>query len=1520
MNDSLSAHSPSADHLKTLSLAQIRALREDSANRGRPARGLRLSRQERRDFLPLSYAQERIWFLEQFGHGNSTYLMPHALKLDGPLNITALERSLGDLVRRHESLRTGFQNIDGTPVQVISPPRPVSIKIHDISTLPATELADKVRELRTLERQTSFDLSCAPLIRCSLIKIAENSHILQLSTHHIVSDGWSRGILFRDLSELYTAYLHNHVPSFIDLPIQYADYAICQREWLQGDTLETHLKYWRHQLDDAPTYLNLHTDKPRPPLESFRGATLAVDLPSPLLESIKNIACAEGATLFMATLAAFYVLLSRWSGQQDIVVGTPVAGRSHRALEGLVGCFVNMLALRTVLSPTLTYRQLLSNVKDTTLDGYSHQEIPFEMLVKDLRPERTVSRQPIFQVVFAVQNFPEQHLSLPGVTAASVDTDWTYSQFDLAVHLHEQRGQASAIFQYAADLFEEGTIRRISRQFTQLLTSIANNPDAIVSTLSMLDPDEIYTLTYKWNGPESNYPHDRCIHHLFSEHVERTPYAPALVFKDDVISYEELDRRANVVARRLANVPIIPDSIIGIYLERGIDLIVAMLGVLKVGGAYLPLDPTHPNERTVFLLKETSARAIVTSSHLAASLSSEGYPVVCTDPVFDRDESQVKIHTDVSADNLAYVLHTSGSTGQPKGVGVSHRSVNRLFFDTNYIDLSPHDVFLHLSAPAFDASTFEIWGALCRGATLVLYPDPHVDSTRLGELIARHKVSVLLLITGLFHQFIDAAPRQADSLRHLLVGGDVLSTRHLRLALSLLPRCQITNVYGPTESTTFSTFYPSGNICPSVTTIPIGRPVSNTSTYVLNEQLALVPIGAPGELYVGGDGVARGYINRPELTAERFLASPYGTPGSRLYRTGDLVRHLPNGDLEFLGRIDGQVKIRGFRVELGEIEARLLRHSKVKEAVVMVRNDNAGDKRLAAYIVPRATPHTNNGNGIPSSNDISQLAAELHDYLSDCVPDYMVPSAWTLLDTIPLTATGKVDRRALPAPKGRLKQLGQFVAPRTEFEKSLVTIWEEVLQAENLGVHDNFFDAGGHSLAAIKALFQINRLTGLALSVLDLYRAPTIHELVSRINGVASEDEPLNLEWEATLREPVVVNEVTARHPPKEIFLTGATGFMGRHLVAQLLHDTDAKIVCLIRASSVVESVTRLRDTLIKWELWEDRFKERLRAVPGDLRSPRFGLDEATYENVCAHADSVYHCATSMNHLETYSMAKPANVTAVQDLLRLATHRKQKLVNYISTIGVFAPVQTASVREVHEDTPIDQETHWSSRGYTASKWVGEQIVLAARKSGLPCNVFRLGLVWADTRYGRYDELQREYRLLKSCLLSGFGIKDYRYDLPPTPVDYVSRAIVSLSSREWKRQGTFHLSSPRDAIAGLFECCNQITDRALTLLPLYEWVCKIKALHLKGISMPIVPLIEFAFSMNESTFYERLRRTQAHRLKFSCEKTYRELELEGITTPIVTADSLRLCLQSMLTKDSDLRSDIDGMLKSVGSNR
>ena len=1046
----------------------------------------------RRDKGPcaLSFAQERLWFLDQFDPGSPVYNISRALHIEGPLDSSALQRALDGIVTRHESLRTVFRSVDGTPVQEVIPDRHLNLQLVTLNDNQASE--EEVRLMLRAEVRRPFDLLRDLSLRATLFRCKEEDHWLLLVLHHIASDGWSMGVLLRELSELYKANSNGDSAELPEMPIQYTDFAHWQREWLCGEALQKQASYWKERLKGAPPLLALPTDYSRPNQQTLSGAREAVRFSSALTDSLRVFSRREGATLYMTLLAALQALLQRNTGQTDICVGTAIANRTRVELEPLIGFFVNTLVLRTDLTGRPSFRKLLQQVRDVALEAYAHPDLPFEQLVDTLQPGRNLSYTPLFQVMFILQNTPARNLRIAGATTREVKIDNGTAKFDLTLALEDAGAELTGWLEYNTDLFEAGTIRRMLGHYQTLLEAVVQNPDQSISTLPILTEVERGRVLVEWNDTRQDYPR-ACVHELFEAQVERRPEAVALVWGAEQLSYGELNRRANQVAHELRSRGVGPEAVVGICVERCPDMLAALLGILKAGGAYVPLDPAFPRERLMFMLRDAGVQVLLTQEHLRAKLSESTARFICLDSDWAAISKQPSenCRSGAGPETLAYVIYTSGSTGLPKGVEISHRALANFLASMQVKPgLTEKDTLLAITTASFDIAALELYLPLTVGARVALVSrETATDGQRLRESLATSGATCMQATPATWRLLVNAGWEGNQDLK-ILCGGEALPRE---LANDLVKRASsVWNMYGPTETTVWSTVY---QVTSGTGPVFVGRPIANTELYVLDSELQPVPIGVAGELYIGGDGLARGYRNRPELTAEKFVPHPFSQYAeARLYNTGDLARYRADGNLEFLGRRDNQVKIRGFRVELGEIEAALGEHPAVQATVVVVRDEAPGEQRLVAYAVLH-----------PSS---LARAEDLRSFLKNKLPDYMLPGRFEFLANLPVTPGGKVDRRALPAPgSGRLEGEPSYVAPRTELEKKLAAIWAEVLQLDRVSIHDNFFDLGGHSLLAVKVVARVEKTLGKKLPVICIFRLPSISELAGILSTPGSPEQ-----------------------------------------------------------------------------------------------------------------------------------------------------------------------------------------------------------------------------------------------------------------------------------------------------------------------------------------------------------------------------------------------------------------------------
>jgi amino acid adenylation domain-containing protein len=1073
--------------LKSRKLEVIQILRQLGTN-NRQAEGRTMGR---RVVLLQSMAQQRLWLLAQLETTSSAYHIGGGVTLRGKIDRSALRSALDRIVARHDSLRTTFAQVGGVAVQIITgEDRKCQLLEQELLG------PDELHHLIDLENNSNFNLIEGPLIRGRLIRMSETEHALLLTMHHIIADGWSIGILLKELAGLYQAFYCGQPDPLPPLSIQYADYSERQRRSLNEGRFRQQAAYWQATLKGAPAVLALPTDFVRPTVQSHVGSNVEVLLDAQLTYQLKALGRRHGTTLFMTLMAVWAALLSRLSSQDEVVIGTAVANRTHTELEALIGFFVNTQALRIDASGSPTTAELLRRVKGQILGAQNHQDIPFDQVVELIKPNRSLAHSPVFQTMFVWQYMPELIYRLPGLALEPISIPKTAEPFDLSLSLWMVGDHIEGSLGYATALFGRTTVERYLDYFRRLIQGMATNDSCAVDHLPMLSEGEQHRLVVDWNAASITLPKEKRVHELFEAHVKKTPDAIAVIHGGEQLSYRALDERANQLAHRLCELGVGTDRVVGMCLERSPEMVIGMLAILKAGAAYLPVDPLYPAERVAYMMQDAAARALVTHTALlprmvAAGLAASTVPV-CIDGDWRTIAAQstapptARIHPD----NLAIVIYTSGSTGRPKGVMISHENViHCLVSVAPSVLLTPASRVLQAASISFDAATFEIWSALINGARLVLVPAGPIDPGILGRIVAEHQISMLFLTSGLFNSVVDVDPRLLQSVLCVVTGGDVVSPSHVNRLLALKRQGIVVNAYGPTENMTISTCFPIVPTSPIVGSVPIGRPISNTRAYVLDRHLGLAPIGVVGELYLSGTGLARGYLRRPELTAERFLPNPFAV-GERMYRTGDSVRWRADGTLEFLGRMDHQVKIRGFRIELGEIESALRTYPGLSEAVVLAHKDISGDKRLIAYVTGSTT----------------LTATVLRNYLMNLLPDYMIPAAYMQLEQLPLTSIGKLDRSALPAPDDTAYVRSEYEEPQGETEQSIAAIWHELLQIESISRHDNFFELGGNSLLAVRVVSRLRDIAAVEIPLRDIFTYPTVALCGERIVALQLEE------------------------------------------------------------------------------------------------------------------------------------------------------------------------------------------------------------------------------------------------------------------------------------------------------------------------------------------------------------------------------------------------------------------------------
>ncbi|MTJ29412.1 non-ribosomal peptide synthetase [Aphanizomenon sp. UHCC 0183] len=1359
---------------------------------------------------PLSFGQEQLWFLSQI-QDNTTYNMPLALQISGSLNISVLEQAITEIVRRHEILRTNFQQIEGKNLQVIRQEINIGLQVINLEKIPAKEQLQNVQQLINQETNKIFNLSEDDLFQSTLYQLNQNSYVLLLNMHHIISDGWSTGILLQELSTLYAAYLAGNESPLPELQIQYADYAIWQKEKFTSEIREKQLNYWQQQLADIPPLLELPTDKPRPPVQSFRGGIWEFSINSNLSQKIRTLTQQSDTTLFMTMLAAFVILLYRYSGQDDILIGSPMAGRNRQEIQSLIGYFVNTVVLRTKLTGNPNFREILNQVRQVATDAHNYQDIPYNQVVEALNPQRNLSYNPVFQILFDLQHSLTDKSQLPGLTLQPFLGEHSTSKFDLSLIIEDRGTELIGVWEYSSDLFTQETISRITENFQTLLNGIVNNPETPINQLPIISAFEQQQILEKWNNTQQDYPASFCIHELFAQQVIKTPDSIAVKFGNQQLTYTQLNQKANQLANYLQNCGVTSEVLVGLYLERSLDILIAILAILKAGGAYLPLDPKYPQARLADILDDSQVSIILTQEKLLTSLSSplqRGETPLTTYQgkiiLLDTDStiiSQQNIGTPISAikpDNLAYVIYTSGSTGKPKGVMITHQNiVNHATSIIDKYQINSHDRILQFTTFIFDVAAEEMFPAWLSGATLIMCPqEMFTNLIEFSQFLGQESLTVVNLPTPYWQEWVLEIDRKTsqipDSLRLVITGSDQVLPEKLALWQKLVAEkgqnIQWINAYGLTETTITSTVYqlPVNYQLNTTHSVPIGRPVANTEIYILDQNLQPVPIGIPGELHIGGAGLARGYLNRKQLTNEKFISNPIpSSKSSRLYKTGDLARYLPDGNIEFSGRIDYQVKIRGFRIELGEIEAVLAQHPLVKSSAVIVREIQPGNKQLVAYVV---------------TEEHSNIQQDLRSFLKQNLPDYMLPAFFVRLAELPLTPTGKINRRALSALMLELNHETDYILPRNPLEQKLAEIWCQVLGLEKVSVEENFFNLGGHSLATIQIISRIRQTLEIDLPLQYLFTEPTIAGLTKIINQLLQTADHIT-PIDDFYVDAILDSSIKPQNLPQQstnqlqhILLTGATGFLGVHLLHELLEKTSANIHCLVRAENVSEARNKLKNKLSFYQLWNEQHSQRIIPIIGNLEKHLLGLSEKEFQDLANQIDIIYHNGASVNLIYPYSVLKPANVLGTQEILRLASQIKIKPVHFVSTTSVFCPENYPENEVLLESDPLDYYQGLVN-GYTQSKWVAEKLVMQARERGLPVTIYRAARIIGHSQIGICNTEDLFSRIITTCMQLGTTPNiDWEDNL--TPVDYVSQAIVYLSFQKESLGKAFHLLNPQ----------------------------------------------------------------------------------------------------------------------------
>lgn len=1346
-----------------------------------------------RTSYPLASAQKRLYFIEQMEQVGTAYNAPFAFRIEGEVDQPRLEQAFRTMIARHDAFRTSYQWENEEIVQ----------RLHDQVPFELGQKETSEPNLSALIHSliTPFDLAKAPLLRAWLIRCGDaDLQVLLVDFHHIAVDGISANVFFDELSRLYRG------ETLGELPIGYADFAVWEADSAERRANGGHKAYWEKTLSGELPILQLPTDRERPAKQSFAGDTVTIRLPEETADRLKKFALDSGVTPFMVLFAGYHALLSRYTNQEDIITGVPVAGRLREELHAVIGMFVNTLPVRCYPEKRKSFMQLLQEVKTALLGAFEHQDYELEELVRSLNIPRDPSRNLLFDTLFVMQNTGKLELRLEGAETSLYPYVHPISKYDLMVDLTEEETGIRIDLQYCTDLFERQSIEAFGARFLQLLADALVHPGKMLCELEILDEEEHEFLVKGLNATDSAYRDQMTIHGLFEEQAQRTPEKTALVFGPRSMSYRELNERANRLAWTLRDKGVVPDQVVGLMVDRSFEMIVGLLAILKAGGAYVPIDPEYPQDRVVYMLENSHTRLLLTQSHLAGQVSFGGETLLIDGEDAYGDSTEDLPHVNGPSD-LLYVIYTSGTTGKPKGVMIEHRNiVNLLHFEYEATNVDYGGNVLQFTTISFDVCSQEIWSTLLAGGTLHLITnDLRMSVGDLLEHIENKGIEILFMPVS-FLKFIlnekEYADRFPSSVKHVITAGEQLIVPEKFRAHLKKHGVYLHNHYGPSEThvVTTHTIDPNGAI-PELP--PIGKPIANTQIYIVNENLQPQPVGVAGELYIAGHNVGRGYYNNEDMTRERYVPNPF-IQGERMYKTGDLARWTREGTIEFLGRLDHQVKIRGFRIELGEIENCLLNHPAVSETIVVAKEDGKGGHYLCAYFTATA--------------DMS--VSELREHIGKALPDYMIPSYFTQLPEMPLTPNGKIDRKALPEPDASQGRSRDYVGPRTETEQAVAEVWQAVLQVDNVGIHDNFFELGGHSLKATVVVARLQKQFEIGMN--DIFEHQTIAELASKIkpktNHLHSRLEQVK-ELYAGLKnidlsaDKTMYNERNRNYEQLDtaavngygnVLLTGATGYLGAHLLWEAMTEKDWNVIAIVRAGSDAEAEERLRQKCAYYfgPDWFGLYRERIHAYAGDITRDRFGLDVQAYEKLLQQTDAIIHSAANVKHYGSYADFELQNVKATANLLAFAAEGRPKHMHHISTLGVATGVVEGEPHVCFTEYDLEKGQRFENY-YARTKYEAERLVLAARERGIVTNIYRLGNIVFHSETGRFQQNIADnafYTTMKSFFELGIAPGEHS-DFDFTYVDQASKAILLLADSRALRNESFHIANPHEANIG-----------------------------------------------------------------------------------------------------------------------
>lgn len=1455
----------------------------------------KITPQKDKSKIPLTYAQQRLWFIQQLNEDNIAYNMFTPFSISGKIDKDAFDKAINTAIKKYEILRTIFVVEDGVPVQKVLD----ELEIHTVER-DFTHLAENSKETAfewvMAQTKVAFDLSKGPLVKCYLAHIDEEHDYLLLLLHHIIADGWSMNLLYKELKGYYDAYVNHQEVVYEEPAIQYSDYAIWQKNNYQKEKLEESMQYWKNKIPKDIEPLKIPTDFKRPSGVTYEGRLERIIIPEETFERLKGLRDKdEGISMYMIIVASFRCMLYLYSGQKDIIIGSALANRNRIEIKNLVGYFANMVGFYTKLEGEYSFWELLSGEKETCIESYENQDVPFEYIIDDLKIRRELSRNPLFQAAITYQNVVSDSTVFGEAKAEIIDVRREAAMFDMLLMMYNRGYSLDGWIEYSTALFSEATMKRFVQHYLNFLDIVSRNPNIKLNEISLNSLDDYNKIVYEWNKTEKAFSSELCLHQLFEKRVLTNENSVAAQFKGETLTYGQLNKKANQVARFLQkHSSYQKGACIGICMERGFDMLFALLAIEKIGCTYVPVSPSYPLDRLSYIIEECDCKIIITQEGLLEKLKPMRQELLPLDTIVSEyeKESDENLNEAISSEQVAYIIYTSGTTGTPKGVVIAHKTaINLIEWVNTTFQVSQSDRLLFVTSICFDLSVYDIFGILAAGGCIIIPEEEQLSQPEeIIRMLDDEKItfwdSAPATLVQLADLFQLKQKTENTSLRLVFLSGDWIPVDLPQRITDRYINAKVISLGGATEATIWSNYYPIETVDKNWMSIPYGKPIDNAKYYILNEKLIPCPIGVEGDLYIGGDCLALGYHKQEELTQKKFIDNPF-EENKKMYATGDRARFFVDGNMEFKGRKDGQVKIRGYRIELDEIKTVLCKNEHVKSAAVIAKEMRKNDKQIVAFVV--------------ADKALSVLERELKEYLADKLPTYMMPALFVQLEELPATDNGKLDIKKLENYDVVI-DLEEKVNPESKMEDDILKIWREILDNDNIGVETNFFDVGGHSLLVTQVVVKIQEELNLDVSVKDVFLAPTVRTLVQLILGNSIQKDPAEM-----LKDTILDVELHVEQEPaavvKNVLLTGCTGFIGRFLLHELLTATDYTVYCMLRGETNESARQRLVDLMKHYELWEEAFSDRIVVIAGDLTKDNLGLTDEEFMDLARNIDVIYNNGAVANYLGHYDTLKIPNVYGTKQIIKLAATYKIKPIQHSSTLTVF---NAGDNRWVAEDTTIDEEQHEYYPGYFGSKWVAEKLIMQARELGIPCNIYRFGLMTGDTKLGRYDKNQWMYQMLKGFIMFGYGFdKMPDFNHATMPIDIAAKTVVKLSQYEEKNQNYFICNPNRIPVQNLIQVYNKYAKNPVKIIDFYDWMKKAEEYISEGNELVIYFFVQHlsGYTREEISGYIN---NKVRKLDIHSDKTQEAMKKVGIDMPELDEALIKKYLDYVIKDDEQLQ--------------